>query len=240
MEMLEGKYFEKPINLLKDLKNEENIFLRPEFRERLRGQLLEKAMASSDEAGIGWMDFVFKMKYLFVGTPVLILLAIVVTNYGLSRVELGSQAVPASEIQSEASDVMSLNSGVEPVSSFSKMSNVVELDEKDMYINPILEREHSVRDFSVDLSDVGFVLSPQYLEEVRVYFQGEERSELWSVLSNEFELRNGNLSNDYQIVVLKLEDGNYKAVLFEYGLVQRVLILGYRAEGLVVLTELIY
>jgi hypothetical protein len=242
MEMLEGKYFEKPINLLKDLKNEEKIFVRPEFRERLRSELLEKTLNNQEEAEFGWVDLVLRMKYLFLGAPVLVVLVIVAASFSLSGVDLGSRSLPVGEIPSNTVNVLSLESAtqVEPVSSLAKVSDFEELDEKDFSINPILEKNLSVKDFSVDVSSVGFTLSPLFLEEMRVYFQGEERSDLWSVLGNEFKLRNGNLSNDYQIVAWRLRDGNYKAVLFEYGQVKNILILAYRNGVLVVLTEVVY
>lgn len=83
---------------------------------------------------------------------------------------------------------------------------------------------------------------PVFLEPSRIYFKGEERERVNVVnaLMDGLAKDNGSLSSDYYINVIKVKDGQFKAVLFEYGQVKKVLILGFREGKLVVLTQINY
>jgi hypothetical protein len=110
---------------------------------------------------------------------------------------------------------------------------------EDSYIDPV---EEKTLDNNVDLKlqSNSMMILPTYLEDSRIYFEGEERSEVLIAVKRGLYAKNGSLSSDYYVKVKRLDNGNYKAVLLEYGQIQKILIMGYRGGELTVITELDY
>lgn len=94
MEQLDGKYFEKTILALKQVKAGENYVINPQFRTKLRDSLLEKiTLMESSPAQPGWVDAVLRLKYVFAGVPVLAALLLVVSNFSSWSVKIPSQEI---------------------------------------------------------------------------------------------------------------------------------------------------
>jgi hypothetical protein len=108
------------------------------------------------------------------------------------------------------------------------------------YINPVEEQKLVAPKMTIQTRTLN-VETPQFLSSDRIYFDGSaERATVVEVVLKGLSSRNGNLSNDYYVNVVPLENGTYKATLYEFGQVKQVLILAQRDGKLMVVTELDY
>jgi len=63
------------------------------------------------------------------------------------------------------------------------------------------------------------------LDKTRIHYSGKDSDLVSTVVSKEFALRNGNLSNDYYFEVTRLDDSTLKISLFEFGRIKKVVIM---------------
>jgi hypothetical protein len=92
---------------------------------------------------------------------------------------------------------------------------------------------------NVQYSDLGQYM-PQYLTKDRIVYRGSDSEKVIAAVMKGFADRNGTLSPDYNIQIMLLENGNYKATLFEYGKVKEVLVMTWIDGQLSVVTEIYY
>ncbi len=107
------------------------------------------------------------------------------------------------------------------------------------YINPVIEQNQTAPKMTIQYRTLN-VDTPQFLAADRIYLTSTERDTVVNVVMKGLSSRNGNLSSDYYVHVIPLENNTYKATLYEFGQVKQVLILAERDGRLSVVTELVY
>jgi hypothetical protein len=119
---------------------------------------------------------------------------------------------------------------------------VLTLDSDEMsddFIDPQLEINSSSSNYLVAPVVTGLQITPKYLLEERIKMsESVNRSEFLPVIMSSFSSYNGALSEDYYIEVSFFEDGNLKATLFQFGKVEKILIINKNSGQWEVVTEI--
>lgn len=109
----------------------------------------------------------------------------------------------------------------------------------DDFIDPQLEINSSSSNYLVAPVVTGLQITPKYLLEERIKMsESVNRSEFLPVIMSSFSSYNGALSEDYYIEVSFFEDGNLKATLFQFGKVEKILIINKNSGQWEVVTEI--
>lgn len=114
------------------------------------------------------------------------------------------------------------------------------LNVNENYVDANLEINQSVSKSVMSSPDFALQVAPRYLEKSRVVFVDYPVEDgLLSYVMTIFSSYNGLLSDDYQIEVLKLEDGLVKATLYQFGKPEKIVFMEELKGGWTVVTEIV-
>ena len=136
--------------------------------------------------------------------------------------------VPTASVQNMSTPINIVNAGLNPATTMvTPSTDSAKVMTENLYINSA--GEALIMNSRLNLNNVTESMSTfsamTYLDNSRIIYEGIDKPLITAMVMKEFGNRNGNLSGDYYIKVVGLEDGKVKISLFEFGKVKQIVFL---------------